>query len=171
MKSSLFKALIFLMVLMLVIEAVVDASPIPKKKKKPKSRSRKHPKSSVSSGGSSTTSTPSGGTTSSGTGSHSGEGTYYNPGLGACGHQDDDSSSVVALAAPDFDPSTPNGNPNKNTLCGKRIRIYYNGKQVEGTVQDRCPECKAGDVDMSPTMFDAIADRSLGRIPITWDFI
>ncbi|CAG8723683.1 11588_t:CDS:1 [Ambispora leptoticha] len=138
MKFSISKTQIILVVFMLIIETIVDASPITKRQ----------------SGG-----------------SHSGDGTYFNPGLGACGEQDNDSSMIVALAAPDFDPSTPNGNPNKNTLCGRGIRIYYNGKSVDGKVTDRCPECKSGDVDMSPAMFDTIADPSQGRIPITWDFI
>ncbi|KAK4235238.1 hypothetical protein C8A03DRAFT_36924 [Achaetomium macrosporum] len=38
----------------------------------------------------------------------------------------------------DFDPSTPNGNPNNNPLCGKRLRASYNGKNVDVTVIDHC---------------------------------
>jgi len=78
---------------------------------------------------------------------------------------------MVALAAPDFDPSTPNGNPNNNSLCGKSIRIFRNGKSVDAVVHDRCPVCSGGDVDMSPAVFDQIADPSEGRVAITWSFI
>ncbi|KAG9301194.1 hypothetical protein G9A89_012577 [Geosiphon pyriformis] len=106
-----------------------------------------------------------------GSGSRSGEGTYYNPGLGACGQTDGDNDAVVAMAAPDFDPSTPNGNPNKNSLCGKQIRIYHEGKSATATIQDRCPECKSGDVDMAPVVFNQLADPSKGRISITWSYI
>ncbi|CAG8572351.1 6104_t:CDS:1 [Ambispora gerdemannii] len=102
---------------------------------------------------------------------YTGQGTYYNPGLGACGQYDDDNSAIVALAAPDFDAETPNGNPNRNRLCNRYIRIYYNNRSVEGMVRDRCPECSSGDVDMSPAMFDNLANRNLGRISISWQFI
>ncbi|CAG8591161.1 10282_t:CDS:2 [Ambispora leptoticha] len=83
---------------------------------------------------------------------HTGQGTYFNPSLGACGQYDNDNSLVVALAAPDFDPQSPNGNPNHNSLCNRGIRIYYNNRSVEGIIRDRCPECNAGDVDMSPAI-------------------
>ncbi|KAL2020576.1 hypothetical protein VTK56DRAFT_8164 [Thermocarpiscus australiensis] len=49
----------------------------------------------------------------------SGRFTWYNPGLGACGIPNSDSDLVVALSHADFDPSTPNGNPNNNPLCGR----------------------------------------------------
>ncbi|CAG8504871.1 12209_t:CDS:2 [Ambispora gerdemannii] len=85
-------------------------------------------------------------------GNHSGDGTFFNPGLGACGTTANDNTMVVALAAPDFDPHTPpSGNSNQNSLCGKRVRIFRNGKSVDATIQDRCPPpCKVGDIDMSP---------------------
>ncbi|CAG8526108.1 11849_t:CDS:1 [Ambispora leptoticha] len=103
--------------------------------------------------------------------SHSGDGTFFDPGLGACGTTANDNSMIVALAAPDFDPSTPNGNPNKNSLCGKRVRIFRNEKSVDAIVQDRCPPCKSGDIDMSPAVFKHIANPSEGRILVSWQYI
>ncbi|CAG8654549.1 296_t:CDS:2 [Ambispora leptoticha] len=112
------------------------------------------------------------GSSSSGdTSTHSGSGTFYNPGLGACGQTDSDSDTIVAMGAPYFDQYTPNGNPNHNTLCGKQIKIHYNGKSAIGTIEDRCPECAGGDVDMSPAVFNQLADPSQGRIPITWELM
>ncbi|KAG9301183.1 hypothetical protein G9A89_012566 [Geosiphon pyriformis] len=142
----------------------VDAAPVSKankKKKQPKKKTTKKilkktskPKQQQKH------TTPS---SSSGLGGlRNGQGTYYNPGLGACGFTDNDNSAIVALGSPLFDQYTPNGNPNNNSLCGKRIRIEFEGKSVEGTVHDRCPECAAGDVDMSPSMFKQIADQ--GRV-------
>lgn len=83
----------------------------------------------------------------------SGRFTYYTPGLGACGQTHSESDLVVALNAADFDPSTPNGNPNNNPLCGRRIRASYNGKSVDVTLVDRCPGCNSGDLDLSPSAF------------------
>lgn len=52
----------------------------------------------------------------------SGRFTHYTPGLGACGQTHSESELVVALSYADSDPYTPNGNPNNNSLCGKRLR-------------------------------------------------
>ncbi|KAK4222851.1 hypothetical protein QBC38DRAFT_426536 [Podospora fimiseda] len=37
------------------------------------------------------------------------------------------------------DLQTPNGNPNNNPLCGKKIKVSHNGKSVTVKVTDRCP--------------------------------
>ena len=75
-------------------------------------------------------------------GSHTGEATFFNTGMGACGVTSQDSDMMVALAAGDFDPTSPGGNPNKNSLCGKSIRVSYKGgPEVICKILDRCPEC------------------------------
>jgi expansin (peptidoglycan-binding protein) len=101
----------------------------------------------------------------------SGRFTYYNPGLGACGQSHSDSDYVVALNYVDFDPHTPNGNPNNNDLCGRRIRASYNGKSVDVTIVDRCPGCPQGGLDFSPAAFQALASLDVGVIQGTWDYI
>lgn len=116
-----------------------------------------------------TSSTSSSAPTSTGTSSEfSGEGTYYAPGLGACGETNTDTDLIVAISYDLFDQYTPNGNPNKNTLCGKKIIASYEGKSVEVTVVDRCEGCAHYDLDFSPSAFSDIAEQSLGRIDITW---
>ncbi|KAK3293071.1 RlpA-like double-psi beta-barrel-protein domain-containing protein-containing protein [Chaetomium fimeti] len=97
--------------------------------------------------------------------------TYYNPGLGACGQNHGDGDLVVALSHADFDPSTPGGNPNKNPLCGRRLRATYAGRSVDVTVVDRCEACNAGDLDFSPAAFQALAALSLGVIQGSWVWI
>jgi expansin (peptidoglycan-binding protein) len=97
--------------------------------------------------------------------------TYYDPGLGACGDTHSGSDYVVALNYVDFDPHTPNDNPNNNDLCGRRIRASYNGKTVEATIVDRCPGCPQGGLDFSPVAFQALANLDVGIIQGTWDYI
>ncbi|RKP31393.1 hypothetical protein METBISCDRAFT_1989, partial [Metschnikowia bicuspidata] len=100
----------------------------------------------------------------------SGEGTYYATRLGACGYVNVDTDSIVALSHKLFDKYTPNGNPNRNTLCGKKINAYHEGKTVEVTVVDRCEACDERDLDFSPTAFTELADQVRGRIQITWEW-
>ncbi|KAK4192331.1 RlpA-like double-psi beta-barrel-protein domain-containing protein-containing protein [Podospora australis] len=100
-----------------------------------------------------------------------GDMTYYNTGLGACGKTSNDNQLVVALNKIKFDPKTPNGNPNKNTLCGKKIKVNYQGKSVTVTIVDRCPGCKANDLDLSPAAFKKLAPLEKGRIKATWDYV
>jgi expansin (peptidoglycan-binding protein) len=128
----------------------------------------------------------------------SGRITYYNPGTGACGQTHTDADFVVALSKYDFDPYTPDGNPNHNTLCGKYIRVSYNGKTVDVMVVDRCEGCNSGDIDLSPAAFrksflwlpsfhscplgeitwltgcvctEVLADLSVGVVQGSWDWI
>lgn len=119
---------------------------------------------------SSTSGSTSTGTDSPDSGSHSGEGTYYDTGLGACGITNKDTDYIVAISHELFD-ETDTGNPNNNPVCGKKIQAHYQGKSVEVTVTDRCEGCAYNDLDFSPSAFSDIADKSLGRIDITWDWI
>ncbi|KAL8408533.1 hypothetical protein RB594_007098 [Gaeumannomyces avenae] len=97
--------------------------------------------------------------------------TWYNVGLGACGKQNVDTDLIVALNKADFDPSTPNGNPNNNKLCGKKMRVSYNGKSVDVTLRDRCAGCKKGDVDLSPAAFKKLAPLGSGRVKGSWKWL
>ncbi|CEP07985.1 hypothetical protein [Parasitella parasitica] len=108
-------------------------------------------------------------TSSSSGGKYSGEGTYYDVGLGSCGQTNSNSELVAALNAPQMQNGA---NPNKNPQCGKKIKVTNpaNGKSVTVKIVDTCPPCSSGDVDLSPSAFSAIADMSLGRIPIKWDW-
>lgn len=118
----------------------------------------------------STSTTPTATPSTSTGGEFSGEGTYYDTEMGACGIVNSGDEKVVAISQYLFDKYTPNGNPNKNSLCGKKINASYEGKTVEVTIVDRCVGCKEHDLDLSPSAFADIADKGLGRIDITWEW-
>ena len=107
-------------------------------------------------------------TTSSGE-TYSGDATYYDVGLGACGITNSDSELVAAMNYEQFDSfgSMSNGNP----ICGKKAELHYGSKSVVVTIEDKCPGCAYGSIDLSPTAFQQLADESLGRIPITWNWV
>lgn len=121
------------------------------------------PTSTESASSTSDSSEPSGAT-------FSGEGTYYDPEMGACGKVNSADEMIVAISHELYDKNTPNGNPNKNTLCGKKIKASYEGKSVEVSVVDRCVGCARDDLDLSPAAFEKIADKDLGRINLTWQW-
>ncbi|HWQ15231.1 MAG TPA: expansin EXLX1 family cellulose-binding protein [Roseiflexaceae bacterium] len=56
-------------------------------------------------------------------------------------------------------------------LCGAYIEVQGPNGAVTVRVVDRCPECAAGDVDMSPQAFAQIAPLAAGRVPITWRLV
>jgi len=87
----------------------------------------------------------------------SGRGTWYEPGLGSCGKTNSRADAVVAL-------STNFG----KQYCGKSISISYGGKTTNAVVEDSCPSCGNGDVDMSPAVFDKLASLDVGKIQMKW---
>ncbi|KAL1836444.1 hypothetical protein VTJ49DRAFT_5144 [Mycothermus thermophilus] len=97
--------------------------------------------------------------------------TWFHPGLGACGMYNGDGDLIAALSYADFDPHTPNGNPNRNTQCGRRARISYQGRITDVTIVDRCPGCPPGGLDLSPAAFQRLADLGAGIIYGEWQWI
>lgn len=104
------------------------------------------------------------------TGKFTGDGTYYEVGGadGACGELHSDSELVVAIGHGLYD--TEKDSSNVSSYCGKKINAYYGGKTVQVTIVDRCVGCSDTSLDFSPTAFQQLADESLGRISITWDW-
>lgn len=102
---------------------------------------------------------------------YAGDGTWYETGLGACGQVNTDTDYIAALGWGLFDQYTPGTNPNVNTLCGRKIRVSYQGKSVVVTAVDRCEGCKPYDLDLSPAAFSQLAHQDVGRIKITWEMI
>lgn len=92
----------------------------------------------------------------------SGEGTYYAAtGAGACGFPASSATPllVAAMNAPNWSGSG---------VCGMCAKVTGPLGEVTVKIVDLCPECAAGDLDLSPAAFDMIAERSAGRVPITW---
>ena len=91
----------------------------------------------------------------------SGEGTYYAAdGTGNCSFDaSPDDLMVAALNAPDYQTAA---------LCGACLEVTGPNGSVTVRVVDQCPECKHGDLDLSPQAFQLLAPLAAGRIPITW---
>ncbi|MCJ1255574.1 hypothetical protein MMC24_003391 [Lignoscripta atroalba] len=110
----------------------------------------------------------------------SGSITYYSPsiGVGACGNNPDSSDGAypdtypaVAIAV-DMMGSLSSGDV-INPLCGKTVHITNpaNGKTATGMVVDKCYGCKSTtSIDLSPTLFDQLADQVDGHAAIDWYF-
>jgi expansin (peptidoglycan-binding protein) len=96
---------------------------------------------------------------------HHGEGTYYweADGSGNCLFDPIPGDLMVAaMNQVDYDQAA---------LCGAFIRVQGPQGAVEVRIVDRCPECPAGDVDLSPAAFVQIAPLDWGRVPISWQLI
>lgn len=124
---------------------------------------------------------------------HTGDLTYYSPGLGACGVDSTDNDAIVSVSHYVFDAVQTGSDPNQNPLCGRKIRATRvderTGKQVSIDVKvvDRCKclhwvgssipltwtgtGCEPTDLDVSPAMFDKMADHDLGRVTMTWAWL
>ncbi|KAJ2353053.1 hypothetical protein GGF43_003585, partial [Coemansia sp. RSA 2618] len=90
----------------------------------------------------------------------SGDGTYYTPGLGSCGKTNTDSDLIAAINAPQYGT---NANPNQAEVCGKCALVKGPKGEVKVTITDRCPVCKSGDLDLSPSAFEQIGEFDDGR--------
>ncbi|KAF8078544.1 RlpA-like double-psi beta-barrel-protein domain-containing protein-containing protein [Lyophyllum atratum] len=104
-------------------------------------------------------------------GTQTGQGTFYATGLGACGIVNRDTDYIAAASHLLFDafPGYTSGNPNKNPMCGRKVRVQYQGKSVVVTLTDRCEGCAVTDLDFSPSAFRQLADFGVGRInQIQW---
>jgi expansin (peptidoglycan-binding protein) len=95
---------------------------------------------------------------------HEGEGTFYGySGGGNCSFPPP-TRLTAAMNQADY---------NGAQACGACILVTNpaNGASVEVRIDDRCPECAPGDVDLDEEAFMQIADRALGRIPIRWSYV
>ncbi|KAJ2799487.1 hypothetical protein H4R21_003527, partial [Coemansia helicoidea] len=104
----------------------------------------------------------------SGGGTFRGDGTYFSPGLGSCGKVNTDSDLIAAINAPQYGVYA---NPNHAAVCGRCALVTGPLGTVKVTITDRCPVCKHGDLDLSPTAYNKIALEVEGRVPISWKFV
>jgi hypothetical protein len=92
----------------------------------------------------------------------SGEATYYDAeGLGSCG----------IPFPPDYLLAAMNGAQYQKSYCGRCVSVTGPKGTVVVRILDLCPGCKPGGLDLSITAFTKIADKSAGRVPITWHFV
>jgi len=108
---------------------------------------------------------------------YTGDLTYYGPGLGACGITSTDNDPIVAVSHFLFDAQQKGSDPNQNPLCGRKIRARRHNDatgedvSVDLTVVDRCVGCQPTDLDVSPAMFNKMADPALGRVKVSWAWL
>ncbi|KIR77076.1 hypothetical protein I306_06014 [Cryptococcus gattii EJB2] len=95
---------------------------------------------------------------------YSGRATFYDVGMGACGISNVASDYIVALNSNQYGSGYP------GPQCGRSITISYNGVQVAATIEDECPTCPYGGLDLSKGLFDRFADENLGVFYMTWWF-
>ncbi len=96
-------------------------------------------------------------------GSYSGMATYYftqTGNQGSCGSWLSDSAFTVAVSEAMM----------TNSWCGQTIWITHNGNTQYATVQDTCPGCAYGSLDLSPGLFMAFEAESVGTFSMTWGF-
>ncbi|EAW12914.1 RlpA-like double-psi beta-barrel domain-containing protein [Aspergillus clavatus NRRL 1] len=104
-------------------------------------------------------------------GPYQGDMTYYNPSLGSCGIINTDSDLICAVSHVLFDAASTGTNPNANPLCGLKVRLRRGETSVDVKVVDRCVGCKVDDLDVSPAVFQKLADPDLGRVLIDWSWL
>jgi expansin (peptidoglycan-binding protein) len=91
---------------------------------------------------------------------YTGYGTYYGAtGAGNCMYDAGGDLMVAAMNQLDYENSQ---------ACGDFISITGPKGTVTVKIVDRCPECKAGDVDLSRQAFAKIAAVSAGKVKISW---
>ncbi|GJC96737.1 SCP-like extracellular protein [Colletotrichum higginsianum] len=87
---------------------------------------------------------------------HTGDLTYYAVGLGACGQTHGDTDMIVSVSHYIWD----------------EIRVRRDGEgSVDVTVVDRCTGCEPTDLDLSPAVFERLADKDEGRVTGTWTWL
>ncbi len=95
---------------------------------------------------------------------HHGDGTYYDAdGSGNCSFDPSPNDLMVgAMNHVDYANSA---------ICGAYVKITGPKGVITVRIVDQCPECKQGDIDLSPQAFAKIADLVQGRVPISWHII
>lgn len=95
---------------------------------------------------------------------HTGQATYYDAdGGGNCTFdKTPDNLMVAAMNQIDY---------NNAALCGAFVEITGPDGVVVVRIVDRCPECPAGNIDLSPQAFAKIAELKRGRVPISWRIV
>lgn len=94
----------------------------------------------------------------------SGEGTFYGYGGGGNCSFADPTSPVYTGAMNESQYDTA-------VTCGACVEVTGENGSLIISIEDRCPECQYGDIDLSEEAFPLIADKVDGRVPITWKFV
>ncbi len=94
---------------------------------------------------------------------HRGEGTFYDgDGTGNCSFDKSPDRMSGAMNETDYA---------RAAICGACVRIKGPNGEITVRIDNRCPECKPGDIDLLPEAFSKIANRSAGRVSISWHLV
>ncbi|KAG6848642.1 hypothetical protein H0H93_015296 [Arthromyces matolae] len=95
---------------------------------------------------------------------YTGVATWFEAGLGTCGKVNADTDLIVAI---------PTALYASGSHCGKKVQItdVASGVTVTATVEDSCPTCGAGDLDMTPSLFSRFESTDVGVFQIKWKFL
>ena len=96
---------------------------------------------------------------------HTGEATYYTfaDGTGNCGFDaSPDDLMIGAMNHTDYAGSA---------ACGACVQLTGPNATITIRIVDQCPECPAGNIDLSPEAFGQIAALEAGRVPISWQYV
>jgi hypothetical protein len=94
---------------------------------------------------------------------HQGEATFYGENaFGHCGFLAKEPPFHGAMNHTDYDTAA---------ACGTWVHIWGPTGEVTAFIDDECPECKPGDIDLGPNTFAKIGDLGAGRIPIKWRYV
>ncbi|KAK0526429.1 hypothetical protein OC834_004810 [Tilletia horrida] len=100
----------------------------------------------------------------------SGTATFYDAtGVGNCGGGLNPNGMVVALNTAQYGSTS-----SVSSHCWQTVTItnQKNGKTMTASVQDSCPTCPFGNLDMSTALFSALNNGNMddGIFPISWSF-
>jgi expansin len=95
---------------------------------------------------------------------HTGEATFYSDStFGHCGFPTAQQQFYHgAMNHEDYDTAAS---------CGTWVHIVGPLGEVTAFIDDECPECKKGDIDLGLRTFAVIGDLKDGRIPISWRYV
>lgn len=95
---------------------------------------------------------------------HQGEATFYSDStFGHCGFPTAQQQYYHgAMNHEDYDTAAS---------CGTWVHITGPIGEVTAFIDDECPECKKGDLDLGPRTFGTIGKLGDGRIPISWRYV
>ncbi|KAG9017995.1 hypothetical protein FRB90_012720 [Tulasnella sp. 427] len=94
-----------------------------------------------------------------------GRATWYDVGLGACGNHNSPGDYIVALNSHQLDTSRY-----PPVQCGRKVLITWQGKSAVATVQDECPGCPFGALDMSKGLFQHFTGLGTGEFQMSWQW-
>ncbi len=99
---------------------------------------------------------------------HEGEATFYEDGrLGNC--------SFPPETRPRFHAAMNRFDYAGSRACGTYIHVRRKNdpraRDVTVLIDNQCPECPRGNIDLSPAAFDRVAERTEGRVAVEWNYV